>query len=461
MQKTLKKSISILLSILMIVSLFVAVPVTASAEVVTDEYVANIGDTFDSDHSTIWFDMYAVTLKGGTYTHNDQVVTDDITFGDPEQCSGADGAYIEMGGSFVHGEDVYEPVDKNGDPSTWYVIGKSDGDDGKFYLVLGGYDPNAAPTYTVTWQDWDDTLLKTEVLAEGATPTYTGTTPEKAQDAHYTYTFSGWNDGQTTYGLSDTLPAVSGDVTYTATYTATAKPITSDELYKGLVIDAGTQIRFLMKSIGSEWQTISLQVYLDGEKVKDLQVQEASTTEPDRYYTPTKKCIVESYTYNRPSGSNQHTEHILRLKSVYDVTWKNDDGTELEKDENVVVGTTPTYDGEAPTKAEDEQNTYTFSGWNDGQTTYGLSDTLPAVSGDVTYTATFTATKKPISSTDLHVGDVIDKDNTIKFIIIKSGEDWRTVNLSVYLDGTLVKELVTQYVSKTEPDRYYTTTKNV
>ena len=55
MQKTLKKSISILLSILMIVSLFVAVPVTASAEVVTDEYVANIGDTFDSDHSTIWF----------------------------------------------------------------------------------------------------------------------------------------------------------------------------------------------------------------------------------------------------------------------------------------------------------------------------------------------------------------------------------------------------------------------
>ena len=44
MQK-LKKPLSVLLAALMIVSLFVAVPVTASAEVVTDEYVANIGDS--------------------------------------------------------------------------------------------------------------------------------------------------------------------------------------------------------------------------------------------------------------------------------------------------------------------------------------------------------------------------------------------------------------------------------
>ena len=143
-----KKITSIVLAVLMVVSMMSVMAVSVNAEVVTDEYVANIGDTFDSDNTTIYFDMYAVTLKGGTYTHNDQVVTDDITFGDTEQCSGADGAYIEIGGSFVHGEDVYEPVDKNGDPSTWYVIGKSDGDDGKFYLVLGGYDPNAAPAHT-------------------------------------------------------------------------------------------------------------------------------------------------------------------------------------------------------------------------------------------------------------------------------------------------------------------------
>ena len=147
--------------------------------------------------------------------------------------------------------------------------------------------------------------------------------------------------------------------------------------------------------------------------------------------------------------------------TTYTVTWKNWDGTTLDTDTDVAEGTTPTYDGETPEKAEDEQYTYTFAGWKNGNTTYGLSDTLPAVSGDVTYTAQFDATKKPISSTDLYEGLVLDKDNTIKFIIVKSGENWRRIDLSVYLDGTLVKELYTQDVSTTEPDRYYTTTKNV
>ena len=79
----------------------------------------------------------------------------------------------------------------------------------------------------------------------------------------------------------------------------------------------------------------------------------------------------------------------------YTVTWKNGDTT-LETDTEVVEGTTPTYDGETPTKAEDADYTYTFSGWSDGTTTYGLSDTLPNVTAAVTYTATFEATHIPV-----------------------------------------------------------------
>ena len=66
----------------------------------------------------------------------------------------------------------------------------------------------------------------------------------------------------------------------------------------------------------------------------------------------------------------------------YTVTWVNYDGTELEVDENVTSGTTPSYDGAEPTRSDDAACAYTFAGW----------DPEPApVTKDVTYTATFEA----------------------------------------------------------------------
>ena len=46
--------------------------------------------------------------------------------------------------------------------------------------------------YTVTWKNWDGTVLKTERLDYGATPTYSGT-PEKPETARYRYEFAGWD----------------------------------------------------------------------------------------------------------------------------------------------------------------------------------------------------------------------------------------------------------------------------
>lgn len=77
----------------------------------------------------------------------------------------------------------------------------------------------AIPTYTVTWNNYDGTALKTENLLTGTIPAYTGT-PTRAADAANTYTFSGWNDGTTTYAVGAALPAVTANVTYTAQYTA-------------------------------------------------------------------------------------------------------------------------------------------------------------------------------------------------------------------------------------------------
>ena len=68
----------------------------------------------------------------------------------------------------------------------------------------------------------------------------------------------------------------------------------------------------------------------------------------------------------------------------FTVTWKNWDG-EVLKTEVLPEGTTPSYDGETPTKPEDHAFIYMFAGW----------DSEPAaVTADTTYTATFRKTEK-------------------------------------------------------------------
>lgn len=68
----------------------------------------------------------------------------------------------------------------------------------------------------------------------------------------------------------------------------------------------------------------------------------------------------------------------------FTITWKNYDGSTLGTSV-VYVNVTPSYTGETPVKPEDEENTYTFSGWD--------PELAPAVA-DATYTAQFTATPK-------------------------------------------------------------------
>ena len=96
----------------------------------------------------------------------------------------------------------------------------------------------------------------------------------------------------------------------------------------------------------------------------------------------------------------------------YTVTWKNDDGTELEKDTDIPYGEMPEYNGTTPTKADDENGRYVFKGWDKDITT---------VTDNVTYTAQYTrhdhiAGTFKLSSKS-HIGYCVDTINKNLYLV--------------------------------------------
>ena len=100
-------------------------------------------------------------------------------------------------------------------------------------------------------------------------------------------------------------------------------------------------------------------------------------------------------------------------KPTYTVTWKNGNTT-LETDADVVSGDIPFYNGGTPTKEGDAQYSYTFSGWSDGTNTYD-SASLPAVLGNVTYTAQFSEVVNKYTVIWKNGDTVLETDENVEY----------------------------------------------
>ncbi len=88
-----------------------------------------------------------------------------------------------------------------------------------------------APEHEIKFVDEDGTVLQSSMVRESVTPVYSGSTPTKAADAQYTYTFKEW---------SPAVTAVTGDATYTATYDRTVNQYTVTFLdYDGTELQSG------------------------------------------------------------------------------------------------------------------------------------------------------------------------------------------------------------------------------
>ena len=274
----------------------------------------------------------------------------------------------------------------------------------------------AVRTYSITWKN-GDAILKTENLNYGATPSYSGETPTKDADAQYTYTFSSW---------SPEIVAVSADAVYTATFESDLRSYTvkfvnyngdvlqtetlkygETPVYKGEnpTRDADAQYTYEFKSWDKDISAVNGDVtytatyntttnkyvikFVDenGTELQSSEVEFGVTPEFTGA-TPTKAGNAQySYSFEGwtpavvvVSGEATYTATYSETVNKYTIKFVNHDGTELQSGE-VEYGTVPTYNGKTPTKEATAAHTYSFKSWD---------NELAAVTGDATYTATFT-----------------------------------------------------------------------
>ncbi len=107
------------------------------------------------------------------------------------------------------------------------------------YIAIGPADSlPAAPVsnYTVTFADENGKVLATQTVTEGDAATYTGATPVKAYDANNHYSFAGWVDAN---GKAAVLSNITGDVTFYASFAATAHSYSYEVVTAPTCVNAG------------------------------------------------------------------------------------------------------------------------------------------------------------------------------------------------------------------------------
>ncbi len=231
-------------------------------------------------------------------------------------------------------------------------------------------------SYTITWKNEDGSLIASETLEYGATPTHADIYKENT--AEYTYTFTGWTPG---------IGIVTGDAEYTATFTQTKN-------------------KYLVTFVDE-----------DGTVLQSSEVEYGAM--PTAPSDPTKANTAEwSYTFSgwtpavaTVTGDAEYKATFTATKNTYMITWLNEDGSQISQ---IVTnyGEMPTAPAD-PTKAATAEYTYTFAGW---------TPAVATVTGDATYTATFTATERVENKTFTITFYYEDGVTVLDQVTVKYGE---------------------------------------
>ena len=231
--------------------------------------------------------------------------------------------------------------------------------DAQYTYTFAGWEPELGPVsgdtsykatyseavnnYTVTWMNGEAVLEVDENVPYGTTPIYDGAEPVKASDAEFDYAFAGWDK---------TVEQVTGDVTYTATFSQTTREYTITWVVEGA-------------------QTTSTVKYGEVPVYSGTEPAKESTVEFDYNFTGWSPELAAV------TGDATYTAQFEAVKHGYTITWWNEDGSVIDTT-TVAYGETPTHADAV--KADDAQYSYTFVGW---------TPEITSVVGDASYTAVF------------------------------------------------------------------------
>ena len=213
--------------------------------------------------------------------------------------------------------------------------------------------------YTVSFKNYDGTLLSETIVEKGKTATYDGPIPTRNETDECTYTFKGWDQP---------LENITSDCVRIAQYDETLKPVT--HYYK-----------------------VTFKNY-DNALLQEVTVEEGKSAVYSGQ-TPTKPS-TPTHTYSFigwDASLDNITSDCIRVaqfnetQTKYTVSFKNYDGT-LLYETYVEAGKTATYNGPVPTREETNERSYTFSGWD---------HSLENVTTDLICIAQYNETLKPVT----------------------------------------------------------------
>ena len=215
------------------------------------------------------------------------------------------------------------------------------------FILLSFASCNKTISYTVTWENYDNSVLEVDNVKKGDMPEYNGQTPTRKTDETYVYEFIGW---------SEEIVEATKDITYTATFKATPY--------------------YHVSFVNYDNTSLQESIVLQGE-LPTYQGNTPEKEEDDAFsyefngWTPEVTIVNENTTYTATYTST--------LLPIYHVTFLNYDDSFLYETD-VIKKHEAVFDGETPTKPEDDEFKYEFNGWDQD---------LSHIYSDVTTKATF------------------------------------------------------------------------